>query len=116
MTTYLVLDEDNYVTNRRSSSTPPDGYIADDVDWDSRPSEYHSFNYVSKTWVDRRAAGQAWSDIRQNRNARLRETDWTQLPDVPAPTRAMWQPYRQALRDITNQPNPFTIVWPQIPE
>lgn len=24
--------------------------------------------------------------------------------------------YRQALRDVTDQPNPFAIVWPQAPE
>lgn len=27
-----------------------------------------------------------------------------------------WCDYRQALRDITNQPDPFNIVWPTKPE
>ena len=40
-------------------------------------------------------------ELRQNRNRRLEETDWTQNPDVPETTRERWREYRQALRDIT---------------
>lgn len=59
-----------------------------------------------------------WSHIRADRNARLAECDWTQLPDAPLTnieTQA-WATYRQALRDITTQNDPFNIVWPQEPE
>jgi hypothetical protein len=47
------------------------------------------------------------------------ECDWTQLPDAQLTTAQVdaWKVYRQALRDITEQPNyPNTIIWPVIPE
>jgi hypothetical protein len=39
------------------------------------------------------------AQICSQRNALLLDTDWTQLPDVPAETSAAWAEYRQALRD-----------------
>lgn len=46
----------------------------------------------------------------------LKETDWTQLPDVPPLTQNKWIAYRQLLRDITKQSGyPFNIIWPEIP-
>ncbi len=57
------------------------------------------------------------ADIRSERNALLSKTDWTQLPDVSEQTRAAWTAYRQALRDVTNQPGfPGAVVWPVKPE
>lgn len=56
-----------------------------------------------------------WSAIRADRNQRLADCDWTQLPDAPVDA-TLWAAYRQALRDITNQPDPFNITWPQEPE
>ena len=55
-----------------------------------------------------------WAVIRTERNAKLFASDWTQVAD--APVNALdWGIYRQALRDITNQINPFNIVWPAVP-
>jgi len=62
----------------------------------------------------RPTAAQAWANIRARRNTLLAECDWTQLPDTPADTTA-WAVYRQALRDITDQADPFAIVWPKGP-
>jgi len=46
----------------------------------------------------------------------LEASDWTQLPDVPLETKALWATYRQALRDITDQPGyPTNISWPEPP-
>ena len=54
--------------------------------------------------------------VRANRDALLRDSDWTQLSDVPASTRAKWAAYRKALRDITKQENfPDHVVWPVPP-
>lgn len=55
-----------------------------------------------------------WSVVRAERNARLAASDWTQLPDAPVDA-AAWAIYRQALRDITSQDDPFNIVWPPEP-
>lgn len=58
----------------------------------------------------------SWGDVRGHRAVLLAETDWTQLADVPEETRILWQPYRQALRDITlQQCEPDQVVWPQKP-
>ena len=56
-----------------------------------------------------------WEEVRQLRNELLNECDWTQLGDIPTETKAIWTEYRQSLRDITNQTNPFDIVWPVKP-
>jgi len=55
-----------------------------------------------------------WDAVRAERNEKLAECDWTQLPDAPV-DRAAWATYRQELRDITLQPDPFNIVWPTPP-
>ena len=56
-----------------------------------------------------------WEEIRQIRNELLLECDWTQLADIPTEIKTSWQSYRQELRDVTTQSNPFNIVWPVKP-
>jgi len=56
-----------------------------------------------------------WFVIREIRNELLSECDWTQLSDIPTETKAIWSEYRQSLRDITSQTNPFNITWPVKP-
>lgn len=55
-----------------------------------------------------------WSDVRSDRNKLLASTDWTQIYDAPVEPLA-WTGYRQALRDITTQTDPFNIIWPVAP-
>jgi hypothetical protein len=65
--------------------------------------------------IDEAAATEIqWERIRADRNSRLAACDWTQLSDAPVDA-AGWAEYRQQLRDITDQPNPFAIVWPVKP-
>jgi hypothetical protein len=53
--------------------------------------------------------------VRFKRNEKLKESDWTQIPDVPVDKQA-WATYRQALRDITIQTGfPWEITWPTQP-
>ena len=56
-----------------------------------------------------------WETVREKRNKLLTESDWTQLPDIPQATKDLWEPYRQELRDVTNQPDPYNITWPTPP-
>ena len=58
-----------------------------------------------------------WEDIRVMRNQYLSQSDWTQLPDSPLNTeqKTAWATYRQDLRDVTLQPDPFNITWPTKP-
>lgn len=55
------------------------------------------------------------ANVRQDRNQRLADCDWTQLPDAPVDA-AAWADYRQDLRDVTSQPGfPWEITWPSQP-
>lgn len=78
-----------------------------------RPSEFYLFDYTQKIWVFDSVG--AWSAIRAQRNRLFTSCDWTQLPDVPAATSKLWGPYRQQLRDITEQKDPENILWPTPP-
>ena len=50
--------------------------------------------------------------VRDQRNTKLAECDWTQLADAPV-DQAAWSTYRQALRDITLQSGfPWDVQWP----
>ena len=59
-----------------------------------------------------------WAKVRSDRNKRLASCDWTQLVDTPISNieQADWATYRQALRDITEQADPFNITWPEEPK
>ncbi len=53
-------------------------------------------------------------EVRAERNRLLAASDWTQLQDTTVA--AGWQTYRQALRDVTDQPDfPEAINWPEVP-
>jgi hypothetical protein len=57
------------------------------------------------------------AQAREQRDALLAASDWTQLPDVPEATREAWAVYRQALRDVPQQAGfPENIDWPAKPE
>lgn len=81
----------------------PDGYDAMSV----------SHLIVDGEWQLNEAS--AWRRVRAERDARLLACDWTQLGDVPDETREAWQPYRQALRDMTETADPFEPEWPVPP-
>lgn len=59
-----------------------------------------------------------WAEVRADRNNRLANSDWTQLDDTPLTNtdKQLWGSYRQALRDITSQGDPFNILWPPQPK
>lgn len=78
-------------------------------------SDWLVFDYTTKQWIDPRTPETEWPMVRAERDRRLLACDWTQLPDVPLATKEAWAAYRQALRDVTLQPDPFNIVWPTPP-
>jgi len=70
--------------------------------------------------------------LREERNKRLSETDWTQLPDTLVnaavdyiPLEQSWKDYRQRLRDLPSKSNPkldsfgeldmTSVTWPTPP-
>lgn len=58
-----------------------------------------------------------WVEVRIMRDALLAQSDWTQFQDSPLSGTQLteWQTYRQSLRDVTSQPNPFNLSWPAKP-
>ena len=96
-------DDKYYVTNGQALAMPP------------KPSDFHEFDYGTKQWFDPRTDETQWVVVRAERDRRLQQSDWTQLPDVPLATKESWAVYRQALRDVTLQTDPFNIVWPAPP-
>ena len=74
---------------------------------------------LKPTWsqVQSGVIPQQWTVVRGQRMRRLRASDWAALPDVPMSSdeRTEWETYRQELRDITDQPDPFNITWPTPP-
>ena len=85
------------------------------VELPPQPSEHHVFDYTTKQWIDPRTPETEWPLVRAKRDRLLLASDWTQFPDVPLTTKEAWAVYRQALRDVTLQQDPFNIVWPTHP-
>ena len=62
--------------------------------------------------------------LREERNRRLSETDWRDLPSYPGTDQNDWRTYRQALRDLPSVAEPqldengqlTNVTWPTKPE
>lgn len=96
----------------------PEGYLAMELPNGvpaTPPSPGYSLKYPEWRWVDPSTPETKWASVRTRRDALLAQSDWTQLPDVPLATKETWAIYRQALRDVTLQPDPFSVVWPVAP-
>lgn len=85
-----------------------------------RPPYAAKWSNASMSWVDQRDTAEVWVGVRQVRNQKLQASDWTDTASAPARlgTTAYnaWQTYRQALRDVTLQPDPRNITWPTPPQ
>lgn len=58
-----------------------------------------------------------WRAVRDMRDEMLRRSDWVvaRAVDRGEEVPQAWRDYRQALRDITKQPDPLNITWPEAP-
>jgi hypothetical protein len=56
---------------------------------------------------------QQWAIIRLERDRKLQATDWRASSDLTLSDD--WKNYRQALRDVPTQSDPFNITWPTAP-
>lgn len=112
-----VLDEfgaDAVLEGVKPSATPHqivyrDGVEEIDGNWFTK--------FAVSDMTDEQAAAadeNEWRAVRIKRNAKLAASDWTQLADAPLTSaeKAEWATRRQAWRDITNQADPFNLVWP----
>lgn len=56
-----------------------------------------------------------WDTIRDKRDERIRDSDWTMIPGATV-DQAQWSAYRQILRDLPQTySNPEDVVWPTAP-
>tara|TARA_B000000609_G_scaffold133777_1_gene108910 strand:+ start:316 stop:585 length:270 start_codon:yes stop_codon:yes gene_type:complete len=87
---------------------------------------YHLVNGVTVKMTDEEIAewnaslpteaellAEKWQWVRNHRNFLLGETDWRSSSDLTLSDD--WKNYRQALRDITTQSDPYNITWPTEP-
>jgi len=81
---------------------------------DGRWTQAWSVRDMTSEEVASRNDAQA-AQVRDERNAKLSESDWTQVADAPV-DKAAWAAYRQALRDVPNQTEfPNSVAWPTPP-
>ena len=80
-----------------------------------QPSRYHVFDIGSENWLLNNDL--AWAEVRNIRDQLLAKTDWMLLraQERGSTIPEEWRNYRQALRDITDQPDPLEITWPTLP-
>jgi hypothetical protein len=66
--------------------------------------------------IDNSPTAEMIYDGRQQRNALLAASDWTQVIDAPV-DQVAWAAYRQELRDVTSQETfPTEVAWPVAPQ
>ena len=85
--------------------------VVDGVQVPLSPEEIAEFNAMEEAW-EADAPKRKLAEIRLKRNALLVASDAKMLPDVPGDKEAL-KAYRQALRDVTKQPDLDNIVWPK---
>ena len=70
---------------------------------------------VESTTAEEQAAliSAEWSQVRMERDMLLQQTDWRASSDLTLSDD--WKSYRQALRDVPTQSDPFNITWPTAP-
>ncbi|WP_159913011.1 tail fiber assembly protein [Pantoea sp. 18069] len=85
------------------------------VDLPVKPGAHHDFDYSAKQWIFN--AESAWAAIRLRRDQLMSASDWrvARATERSELLDQQWKSYRQALRDITEQPDPSNIQWPVEP-
>ena len=84
----------------------------------SPPTQRHRWHVPTEAWVEIRPdVDELWATVRFKRDRLIAETDWRATRSVVEKRRLhpAWAAYQQALRDITLQPDPANITWPEPP-
>lgn len=105
---FAIIKDDKVVNIAIADAPIADSWIASDTALIGQIYENGEFKDAPKDYDAQ------WEIVRAERNAKLAASDWTQLPDTPV-DKATWATYRQELRDVTNQSDPFNIQWPVAP-
>ena len=84
----------------------------------SPPSQRHRWHAPTEAWVEIRPdVDELWATVRFKRDKLIAETDWRATRSVVEKRRLhpAWAVYQQDLRNITLQPDPANIIWPELP-
>ena len=86
---------------------------------DNDNSDYQVYLEWAKTNkpqpIDKPTKEQLSTEAKSKRDQLLKDTDWTQLPDVPKEIQTKYIKYRKALRDITTQAGfPNKVQFPEL--
>ena len=102
----VELVENLSFTTPTQKLTKVDAYVQDGKAYNVR---------VENTTAEEQTAltDQKWIAIRLERNRRLQITDWRASSDLTLSDD--WKTYRQALRDVPTQSDPYNITWPTEP-
>ena len=96
---------------RKRTIAGPDGIQVVDL----TPEEEAAEDAAQKIFDDA-APERAMAALRQERNAKLAASDWTQGRDVTLSNDDAWKSYRTALRDLpANTSDPANPTWPEEP-
>ena len=97
------------------------------IEWSETNSQTKPTEEELNAKVAELNAAEPFNLLRQERNKRIAETDWTQLKDIDLDIirERNWKNYRQALRDLPSKSNPkldsfgkldmSSITWPVKP-
>jgi hypothetical protein len=113
MMRFAILNENNVVVNVAiSDEALEDNWIANDT---ALIGDIYADGVFSTPEPDVEAQ---WAVVRAKRDQLLDKCDWwvTRAIETNATISAEQQAYRDALRDITEQSDPFEVVWPTAPQ
>jgi len=116
LTDSVLIEWDMYVVTPNSMPNDYTKNITEGIPVLTNSVYYQNWIQTDATQseIDYRLENQ-WFNVRETRNQLLAECDWTQLSDISQTIKDLWSTYRQELREITNQSNPFNIEWPVKP-
>lgn len=117
---FARVDNDGWLVGLLESDEPDQGLVAVDWDaWPQPPSPGRRMRVVAGAWQwqDPRTLLQAWTEIRAEREALFAPGDKIALRAFSRgePMPQVWSAYQQQLRDVTQQSDPFNIIWPTPP-
>ena len=126
---YIKFDSNGYQEEARLSDTKPEGdgwYEVDDIDgklFKLGPTGVIVEMPVGEkeSYIKDLQRTETLKRIREERNRKLVESDWTQLSSVNSalsPEKiAEWESYRQALRDLPDTlDEDLNFEWPALPQ
>jgi hypothetical protein len=100
-----------------------DGLDYDGLNWDKSNTIPKPTREELESRLEELIAAEPMKLLREQRDSKLLECDWTQGEDVPESIKTKWKLYRQQLRDLPSTVTPKIengvltgFDWPQKPE